>query len=38
VITARLDKLVAARRWIERQTAFWEQAMARLKTDLEGGR
>jgi DNA-binding transcriptional ArsR family regulator len=38
VITARLDRLVAARRWIERQTAFWEQAVARLKADLESGR
>jgi len=36
VITARMDELRAARQWIERQTAFWERAMARLKDDLEG--
>lgn len=38
VITARMDKLTAARQWIERQTGFWERAMARLKADLEGHR
>ncbi len=35
LIRARVDELRAARQWIERQTAFWERAMARLKTDLE---
>ena len=38
IIRARLDELRAARRWIERQTAFWERAMARLKADLERSR
>lgn len=38
VITARMDRLFAARRWIERHTEFWERAMARLKADLEGPR
>jgi DNA-binding transcriptional ArsR family regulator len=36
VIVARLDRLQAARQWIDRQTTFWERAMARLKSDLEG--
>jgi DNA-binding transcriptional ArsR family regulator len=35
IIRARLDELRAARKWIEHQTAFWERAMARLKSDLE---
>jgi DNA-binding transcriptional ArsR family regulator len=35
VIRARMEELRAARDWIERQTAFWERAMARLKADLE---
>jgi DNA-binding transcriptional ArsR family regulator len=35
VIRARLDDLQTARKWIDRQTAFWERAMARLKDDLE---
>ena len=35
VIRARVDELRAARNWIERQTAFWQRAMARLKADLE---
>ena len=38
LITARMDRLTQARQWMERQTAFWEKAMARLKTELEGGR
>ncbi len=38
VIRARLDELRAARQWIERQTTFWERAMARLKADLESSR
>lgn len=37
VITARVQELRAARQWIERQTTFWETAMARLKAELEGG-
>ncbi len=37
-ITARMDRLAAVRQWIERETAFWERAMARLKADLEGVR
>jgi len=36
LIRARIDELRAVRRWIERQTAFWEKAMSRLKADLEG--
>jgi DNA-binding transcriptional ArsR family regulator len=36
VIRARLDQLRAARQWIDRQTAFWNKAMAQLKADLEG--
>jgi DNA-binding transcriptional ArsR family regulator len=35
VIRARIEELHAARAWIERQTTFWERAMARLKVDLE---
>jgi DNA-binding transcriptional ArsR family regulator len=35
VIRARVDRLRGARDWIDRQTRFWEQAMARLKADLE---
>jgi len=35
VIRARVEELRAARQWIERQTTFWERAMARLKADLE---
>jgi DNA-binding transcriptional ArsR family regulator len=35
VIRARLDELRAARQWMDRQTAFWQRAMARLKADLE---
>lgn len=35
VIRARVEELRAARDWIERQTAFWERALARLKADLE---
>jgi DNA-binding transcriptional ArsR family regulator len=38
LIRARLDTLDAARRWLERQTAFWERAMARLKEDMESER
>jgi len=35
IIRARPEQLRAARQWIDRQTAFWSQAMARLKADLE---
>ena len=35
IIRARVDELRAPRQWIERQTAFWARAMARLKADLE---
>jgi DNA-binding transcriptional ArsR family regulator len=35
VIRARMEELRAVRDWIERQTTFWERAMARLKADLE---
>lgn len=35
VIRARVEDLRAARDWIDQQTAFWERAMARLKSDLE---
>jgi DNA-binding transcriptional ArsR family regulator len=35
LIRARLDELGAARAWIDRHTAFWQRAMARLKADLE---
>jgi DNA-binding transcriptional ArsR family regulator len=38
VIRARLDRLQAARKWIDKQTAFWERAMARLKEELEESR
>lgn len=38
VISARLDELRAARQWMDRQTAFWEQAMAKLKREMEGPR
>ena len=37
VIRARADQLRAIRAWIDRQTTFWERALARLKTDLEKG-
>lgn len=36
VIRAQPQELERARKWIERQTAFWRQALARLKADLEG--
>jgi DNA-binding transcriptional ArsR family regulator len=38
VIRARVEELRAARQWIDRQTAFWEGAMARLKATLEESR
>jgi DNA-binding transcriptional ArsR family regulator len=36
VIRADGRELERARKWIERQTVFWQRAMARLKADLEG--
>jgi hypothetical protein len=33
--TETTEELRAARVWIERQTAFWERAIARLHADLE---
>ncbi len=38
LITARMDRLTAARQWMDRQTTYWERAMARLKADLEARR
>jgi DNA-binding transcriptional ArsR family regulator len=35
LIRARADQLRAVRTWIDRQTMFWERALARLKADLE---
>ena len=35
LIRARADRLRAMRAWIDRQTTFWERALARLKADLE---
>jgi len=35
LIRARADELLALRGWIDRQTAFWQRALAQLKTDLE---
>jgi DNA-binding transcriptional ArsR family regulator len=35
LIRARADELLALRAWIDRQTSFWERALARLKADLE---
>ena len=35
VIRAELKELERARRWIERQTVFWQRALAQLKADLE---
>jgi DNA-binding transcriptional ArsR family regulator len=34
-IRARAGSLLALRVWIDRQTAFWERALGRLKADLE---
>jgi DNA-binding transcriptional ArsR family regulator len=34
-IRGRVEELRAARAWIDRQTVFWERAMARLKADLD---
>ena len=35
LIRADVRELERARKWIERQTAFWRQALAQLKADLE---
>lgn len=35
VIRAEMAELERARKWIERQTAFWQRALGRLKADLE---
>lgn len=35
LIRARAEQLRAIRTWIDRQTAFWEPALGRLKADLE---
>ena len=35
LIRARAGQLRAVRVWIDRQTTFWERALARLKADLE---
>ena len=35
VIRAEPRELERARKWIEKQTAFWQRALARLKADVE---
>ena len=38
LIRAEPRELERVRRWIERQTTFWRQALAQLKADLENDR
>ena len=35
LIRAQPQELERARKWIDRQTGFWQQALARLKADFE---
>jgi DNA-binding transcriptional ArsR family regulator len=36
-IRARAGELLALRAWIDRQTGFWQEALGRLKAELETG-